>query len=104
MTNEEMERAIEFLLKSRAAFDASLAASQAAFEARHATFAAEQEKTTQQIQALSAKQDRTQQQLDHLSNVVVSIAEVTQRNSEELDVLVKTVSGVIERGNGKSER
>jgi ubiquinone biosynthesis protein COQ9 len=92
MTGEEMERAIEFLLKSQAAFDA-----------RHAAFAVEQEKTTQQIRELAARQDRTQEQLDHLSKVVASIAEVTQRNSDEIDALVKLTSGIIERGNGKPE-
>jgi hypothetical protein len=103
MTNEEMERAIEFLLKNQAAFDAR----QAAFDARQAAldarFEAEHEQTNQQIRELSARQDRTQVQLDHLSTVVASIAKVTQRNSADIEILVKLVGGVIEDRNRKAE-
>lgn len=128
MTNDELERAFEVLLKNQAAFEARQAAfeenfaagraafreSQEAFREWYAAFRAEQDVTTRQIRelgartdqrihALSERQDRTRLQLDHLSNVVASIAEVTRRNSEEIDVLVKLVGGIIERGNGKSE-
>ena len=96
MSNEELERAIEFLLKNQAAFEANLAADREAFRESQEASKAEHER-------LSANQDRTQRQLDHLSNVVAHIAEITQRNSEEIDALVKLVGGVIERGNGKSE-
>jgi hypothetical protein len=84
--------AIEFLLKHQADFDT-----------RMTRFEASQAETTQQIRELSARQDRTQVQLDHLSTVVASIAEVTQRNSADIDALIKLVGGVIEGRNGKSE-
>lgn len=45
MTNEEMERALEFLVKSQAAFDAR----QAAFEGRQAAFDARLEQIGRQI-------------------------------------------------------
>lgn len=96
MTNEEMERAIEILLKN-----------QADFEAR---FESEREQTNQLIRELATSQqgthrqlDATQRQLDHLSTVVASIAEVTQRNSADIDALIKLVGGVIEGRNGKAE-
>ena len=132
MSNEELERAIEFLLKNQAAFEASLAADREAFRERQAAFeanlaadreafresqevfeanlAASQEASRKHEEAsiaeherMSARQDRTQRHLDHLSVVVANIAEITQRNSEEIDVLVKLVGGIIERGNGRSE-
>ncbi|HEV7906191.1 MAG TPA: hypothetical protein VGO96_20285 [Pyrinomonadaceae bacterium] len=106
MTGDEMERAIEFLLKS-----------QAAFEARQATFKVEQEKTDQQIRSLSAKDQQTRefldelskivaqnsQQIKHINNVLLSVVEGQQRNTEDIDALVKLVGGLIERKNGNAE-
>ena len=101
MTGDELERAIEFLLKNQAAYEAR----QAAYEARQAEvdaqFEAEREKTNQQISAVAEMQQGTQRQLDHLTNVVASIAETTQRNSEDIDALVKLVGGLVEGRNGK---
>jgi len=98
MTGDELERAIEFLLKNQANFDARMDRLEAA-----------QAETHQQIRDLTVAQQGTQQQisstqlqLNHLSNVVVSIAETTQRNSEDIDALVKLVGGLVEGRNGKS--
>ncbi|HEX8635365.1 MAG TPA: hypothetical protein VF703_14560 [Pyrinomonadaceae bacterium] len=109
MTHEDLERAIEFLLKNQAAFDARQAAfdaRQAASDARQAAsderFEAAREQTNQQISELAASQQGTQRQLDHLTNVVASIAETTRRNSEDIDALVKLVGGLVEGRNGKS--
>jgi hypothetical protein len=63
ITGEELERAIEFILKNHAAFEAR----QAAFESWHAAFKAEQEKTTQQIRELAASDQQTREFLDELS-------------------------------------
>ncbi len=55
MTNDEMERGIEFLLKSQANFDARQAeyeARQAAFEARQVVFEAQLEQTNQKIEVM----------------------------------------------------
>jgi len=108
MTGDELERAIEFLLKNQAAFEARQAAfeaRQAAFEARQATldarFEAAREHTNQQISELTASQQGTQRQLDHLTNVVASVAETTRRNSEDIEALVKLVGGLVEGRNGK---
>jgi hypothetical protein len=102
MTGDELERAIEFLLKNQAAYEAR----QAAFDARQAAaderYEAEREKTNQQISAVADMQLGTQRQLDHLSKVVATIAETTQRNSEDIDALVKLVGGLVEGRNGKS--
>ena len=49
MTNEEIERAFDFLVKSQAAFDAR----QAAFEARQAAFDTRLEQTNRQIEETS---------------------------------------------------
>lgn len=116
MTGDELERAIEFLLKNQAAYEARQAAyeaRQAAYEARQAAmdaqFEAEREQTNQQIGALAEMQqgtqrqiDATQLQLNHLSEVVASIAETTRRNSEDIDALVKLVGGLVEGRNGNS--
>ncbi|HEY0100357.1 MAG TPA: hypothetical protein VGB76_15535 [Pyrinomonadaceae bacterium] len=116
MTNEEMERAIEFLLKNQADFEARmtrLEAIQAATSQQIRESAAETNQqisetnqqiaeTNQQIRELSVRQDRTQVQLDHLSSVVATLAEATQRNSADIDVLVKLVGSVIEGRNGKT--
>ncbi|HYG10682.1 MAG TPA: hypothetical protein VD835_12080 [Pyrinomonadaceae bacterium] len=99
MTGDELERAIEFLLKNQAAFDAR----HAAFDARMDRLEAAQTETRQQISELTVSQHGTQQQLDHLTNIVASIAETTRRNAEDIDALVKLVGGIIEGRNGKSE-
>ncbi|HEX8130126.1 MAG TPA: hypothetical protein VF527_13570 [Pyrinomonadaceae bacterium] len=111
MTNEEMERAIKFLLKNQAAFDAR----QAALDAR---FEAEREETNQQIRQLAAGQQQIQenlntltqvvaqntQQINHLSVVLMNVVEVQNRNNEEIDALIKLVGGLIEgKGNGQSK-
>lgn len=113
MTGEEMERAIEFMLKNQAAFDA-----------RQAAFKVEQEITTQQIRELAARDQQTRefldeltqivaqnsqditrnsQQISHLSRIVENMAEGQNRHDEEIDALIKLVGGLIERNNGKSE-
>jgi ABC-type transporter Mla subunit MlaD len=110
MTGEEMERAIEFLLKNQAEFYAR----QAAFEER---FEAEREQTNQQIRQLAEGHQQTREFLDdlsqivaqnsrqisHVSVVLTNVVEVQNRNNEEIDALIKLVGGLIEgRGNGKS--
>jgi uncharacterized coiled-coil protein SlyX len=99
MTGEELERAIEFLLKNQASFDARMDRLEAA-----------QAETNQQISDLTVAQRGTQQQvsatqlqLNHLSEVAATIVETTQRNSEDIDALVKLVGGLVEGRNGKSE-
>ena len=107
MTGEEMERAIEFLLKS-----------QARSEAR---FESEREQTNRQIRDLAATQQRTQEQLDQLSNTVSAhsqqiiaqsqqishlgdiaseLADGQRRGREDMDALVKLVGGLIEGRDG----
>lgn len=103
MTNEEMERAIEFLLKHQADFDARITRMEAIQAETTQQIRESAADTTQHLRELSARQDRTQVQLDHLSTVVASIAEATQRNSADIDVLVKLVGSVIEGRNGKAE-
>ncbi|MDQ1612052.1 MAG: hypothetical protein QOG00_1983 [Pyrinomonadaceae bacterium] len=110
MTGEEMERAIEFLLKN-----------QADFEAR---FDAERELTNQQIRELAVNQQSTQEnlasltqvvaqnsldiaqnsrQISQLSDVMMSVVEGQQSHKDDIDALIKLVGGLIEgRGNGKS--
>lgn len=109
MTGDELERAIEFLLKSQADFDARQVAAdarRAAADARQAAadakFEAAREQTNQQIRELTVSQQGTQRQLDHLTSVVASITDATRRNAEDIDVLVKLVGGLVEGRNGKS--
>ncbi len=90
MTNEEMERAIEFLLKNQADFDARMTRLEAIQAETTQQIRESSAETTQQIRELSVRQDRTQVQLNHLSTVVASIAKVTQRNSVDIDALIKT--------------
>ena len=52
MTNEEMERGIEFLLKSQASFEAR----QSTYEARQAAFEAQLLQTSQQVETLAKTQ------------------------------------------------
>jgi predicted translin family RNA/ssDNA-binding protein len=59
MTNEEMERGIEFLLKSQANFEArqaSYEARQAEYEARQASHEAQLMQTSQQVETLAKTQ------------------------------------------------
>src|SRR4028119_920097 len=102
MTGDEMERAIEFLLKNQAAFDARQAASDAKFEA-------EREQTNRQIRELSARDQQTRefldelsrivaentQQINHINRVLLNVVEGQQRNNEEIDALTKLVGGLV---------
>ena len=111
MTSEEMERAIEFLLKNQADFDARM-------QRIEERFVEEREQTNRQIRELAVGQQQVQenlnaltgivtqnsQQISHLSVVMASIAESQNRHDEEIDALIKLVGGLIEgRRNGKSE-
>ncbi|MDQ1589710.1 MAG: hypothetical protein QOG71_337 [Pyrinomonadaceae bacterium] len=106
MTNEEMERAIEFLLKNQADFDV-----------RMQRFEAAQTETSQQIRELASGQQQIQEnlsnltqvvaqnsrQIGHISEVLLNVVEGQNRHNEEIDALIKLVGGLIEgRGNGKS--
>lgn len=110
MTGEEMERAIEFLLKNQADFEARLAASDARFEI-------ERELTNQQIRELAVGHQQTReslnelsqivaqntQQIGHLSEVMLSVVEGQRSHKDDIDALIKLVGGLIEgRENGKS--
>ncbi len=91
MTGEEMERAIEFLLQC-----------QANSEARIGRLEAVQGRTQEQIDRTQVQIEQTQVQLDHLTKVVESIADQTQRNSDDINVLVKIVDRLVEGRNGGS--
>jgi chromosome segregation ATPase len=104
MTGEELERAIEFLLKNQANFDARmdrLEAAQAETSQQIRDLTVAQQGTQQQVSATQQQVSATQLQLNHLSEVVATIAETTQRNSEDIDALVKLVGGLVEGRNGK---
>ncbi|HEY9404382.1 MAG TPA: hypothetical protein VIQ24_17120 [Pyrinomonadaceae bacterium] len=73
MTGEEMERAIEFLLKSQSDFYAR----QAALDAR---FEAEREQTNRQIRELAVGQQQTRESLNELSQIVA-------QNSQQISQL-----------------
>lgn len=118
MTGDEMERAIEFILRNQANYEAKQAehqARQAELEARlaaervetEARLAAERGETDRRIRELSAAQDRTQGQLDllseqvsHLRGVVSALAEGQRRSRDDIDALVKLVGGLVEGRNG----
>lgn len=74
MTGEEMERAIEFILKN-----------QATFEAWRAAFKVEQEKTTQQIRQLAERDQQTREFLDELSQIVAQNSQDIERNSQQIE-------------------
>jgi len=127
MTGDEMERAIEFLLKHQADFDA-----------RMTRLEATQVETSQQIRELTTGHQQTRefldeltqivaqnsrdiaqnsreiaqnsqniaqnsQQISHLSNIVENVVEGQNRTRDDIDALVKLVGGVIEGRNGKSQ-
>lgn len=127
MTGDEMERAIEFLVKNQASFDARMDRLEAA-----------QTETTQQIRELTTGQQQTRefldeltqivaqnsrdiaqnsreiaqnsqniaqnsQQIRHPSNIMENVVEGQNRTRDDIDALVKLVGGVIEDRNGKSQ-
>jgi hypothetical protein len=74
MTNEEMERAIEFLLKS-----------QAGFEARQASFEAQLAQTNQQV-------TQTSQQVEVLAQFVQSFMEAQSEVNQSLRETVRALT------------
>jgi len=113
MTGEEMERAIEFLVKNQANFDARMDRLEAA-----------QAETGQQIRDLASGHQQTKefldevsqivaqnsrdiaqntQQISHLSHIMENVVEGERRNTDDIDGLIKLVGGLIEGRNGKSQ-
>lgn len=115
MTGDEMERAIEFILRNQASYEAKQAETEAKLAAERveieARLAAERAETDRRIRELSAAQDRTQgqlnllsEQMSHLRGVVSALAEGQRRSRDDIDALVKLVGGLIEGGNGGGAR
>ncbi|MGH9943770.1 MAG: hypothetical protein ACRD9R_15600 [Pyrinomonadaceae bacterium] len=96
MTSEEMERAIEFLLRHQADLDAS----QSRTDQQLQTNARQIAEVTGQVTELARGQARTQQQLDHVIQVIHSVAEQTQQNRTDIDVLAKIVNRLVEQNGG----
>ena len=100
MTGDEMERAIEFILKNQASYEAK----QAEIDTR---LAAERAETDRKIRDLAAAQERTpvhldllSEQVSHLRGVVSALAEGQRRSRDDIDVLVKLVGGLVEGRDG----
>jgi septal ring factor EnvC (AmiA/AmiB activator) len=118
MTNEEMERALEFLVKSQAAFDAR----QAAFEERQAALDVRLEQTNQQIAEMSRQiQIQAETQTEFIQIVTRTLegqAEINaslraadarayergKRTDERLDRLAEMNAQTDERGKRTDER
>jgi predicted nucleic acid-binding Zn-ribbon protein len=118
MTGDEMERAIEFILKNQADYESRQAeylARQAEYQAEYrarqaevdAKLAADRAETDRRIRELAAHQDRTQENLDrlsdqvgHLRGVVSVLAEGQRRGRDDIDALVKLVGGLVDGRNG----
>jgi septal ring factor EnvC (AmiA/AmiB activator) len=81
MTGEEMERAIEFLVKSQASFEAR----QAAYESRLADISTRQDRTDAQIQALADTQSRF---IEATTQSITALAEAQSRTDDRLNRLI----------------
>jgi chromosome segregation ATPase len=109
MTNEELERALEFLVKSQADFHAR----QTAFEERMTAFEVRQEQTTQQIAELGMQlrvyADTQSQFIQIVTSTMTKLAEAQARTEQvvaetnaRLDRLAAMVERNITGGNGAS--
>ena len=118
MTSEEMERAIEFLSKNQADFDARM-------QRIEERFVEEREQTNRQIRELAVGQQQVQenlnaltgivtqnsrdiaqnsQQIGHINHILLNMVKSQNRHDAEIDALIKLVGGLVEgRRNGKSE-
>lgn len=85
MTNEEMERAIEFLLKS-----------QASFEARQASFEAQLTQTGQQVIQTNQQVIQTSQQVELTSQKVEAMAQKVDLMREVHEDFSRYVRGFLE--------
>lgn len=81
MTNEEMERAIEFLLKS-----------QAGFEGRQANFEAQLERTSQQVESLAQKVELVAQMHEDFTGFVRSFMEAQSEMNQSLRETVRALT------------
>jgi hypothetical protein len=89
MTNEEMERALEFLVKSQAAFDAR----QAAFEERQAAYEERQAAYEERQAALDARFEHTDQQIAEMGRQVQIQAET---QTEFIQIVTRTLEAQAE--------
>ncbi len=83
MTNEEMQNIIEFMIQRQEVFSTNL------------------ERLEANQERLQATQERTQVQVDGLAKIVGQIGEAQLRTQDELSHLIKIVTGLVERDNGK---
>jgi chromosome segregation protein len=81
MTNEEVERAIDFLLKSHARFDARLEAYMEQSKER-------QERTDEQLAKTNAQLDRLAGRVDQLTDQLSSLADT---QTEMMGVMMRTL-------------
>jgi hypothetical protein len=89
MTNEEMQHIIEFMIQRQEVFSANLE-----------RLEAYQERLQVNHERLQANQERTQAQLDGLATIVGHIAAAQMQTQNDLSLLSKIVTGLIER-NGQ---
>ena len=118
MTNEEIERAFDFLVKSQAAFDARQAAfeeRQVAFEERQVAFEERQTVFEERQAAFDVRFEQTNQQIAEMSKQIQIYAET---QSEFIQIVTRTleaqaeinaslrvaVARTEERGNKTDER
>ena len=103
MTGEEMERAVEFLLRSQANSEARIARLEGAQEETNRQIQQNNQQIqqiNQQIGDLVSAQERTRQHLEHLGNIVAELVEGHRSNKSDIDALVKLVGGLYEQRNG----
>jgi hypothetical protein len=82
MTNEEMQNIIEFMIQRQEVFSANL------------------ERLEANQERLQASQERTQAQIAGLATIVGQIAEAQMQTQNDLSLLSKIVTGLVER-NGQ---
>lgn len=104
MTGEEMERAIEFLLRSQANFEARLDRSQADFEARLVRLETGLEQTNQNVAEMSKQlQSYAETQTEFIQivgNAIQGLTAAVERTNENLvrtDERLNNLAGLVER-------
>jgi uncharacterized coiled-coil DUF342 family protein len=99
MTNEEIQRIIEFMIKRQEAFDARqerLQASHEKFEERHAKFEERHAKFEERQEQCELNHALLQTEVRGLAKIVGQIGEAQLRTQDEIFNLAKIVDGSVE--------
>lgn len=111
MTNEEMERAMQFIVEQQAQFSVDIQRLNEADSELRRTLSEHQTQSNERMSRLEAIVERVALQQAHMNDAVIAVVETQDRTNHDVRVLTTQVDRIAEAvavlldraGNGKEE-